>query len=80
MLLDLAVPRDVEPETAYVDHVRVVDIVSLRERLAAHDPAPRPTSRGPTSSSPRRSIGVTVRRRGDELAPLIRALRRTATT
>ena len=76
VLLDLAVPRDVEPETAYVDGVRVIDIVSLRERLAEHD--------AQTAGGIARAHEIVaeevhryvVRRRGDELAPLIREMRR----
>ena len=77
VLLDLAVPRDVDPEVAYVDGVRVIDIVSLRERIAedeeigaADDIA---SATGIVAEEVRRWI---VRRRGDELSPLIRAMRR----
>jgi glutamyl-tRNA reductase len=76
VLLDLAVPRDVEPETAYVEGVRVIDIVSLGERLADHDAdiaEDIATAREIVADEVRRYV---VRRRGDELAPLIRALRR----
>ena len=38
VLLDLAVPRDVDPEVAYVDGVRVIDVVTLRDRIGEHDP------------------------------------------
>ena len=76
VLLDLAVPRDVEPETAYVEGTRVIDIVSLRERVADHD-----TEIAEDIATARRIVAdevrrYEVRRRGDELAPLIRALRR----
>lgn len=76
VLLDLAVPRDVEPETAYVDGTRVIDIVSLRERLSEHDAATAgdiETAHGIVADEVHRWV---VRRRGDELAPLIRAMRR----
>jgi glutamyl-tRNA reductase len=76
VLLDLAVPRDVEPETAYVEGVRVIDIVSLGERLADHDAEIAEditTAREIVADEVRRYV---VRRRGDELAPVIRALRR----
>jgi glutamyl-tRNA reductase len=75
VLLDLAVPRDVDPEVAYVDGVRVIDIVSLRERIGEHDPrtaADIVRAHELVSDEVRRWV---VRRRGDELAPLIRALR-----
>jgi glutamyl-tRNA reductase len=75
VLLDLAVPRDVDPEVAYVDGVRVVDIVSIRERIGDHD-------EGTAADIARAHELVTeevhrwvVRRRGDELGPLIRAIR-----
>ena len=76
VLLDLAVPRDVEPNTGDLEGVRVIDIVSLRHRLAeraattindlarAHEIVADEVHR------------YVVRRRGDELAPLIRAVRR----
>ncbi|HET6712361.1 MAG TPA: glutamyl-tRNA reductase [Actinomycetota bacterium] len=76
VLLDLAVPRDVEPETADVDGARVIDIVSLRERLAEHDAATAgdiETAHAIVADEVHRWV---VRRRGDELAPLIRAMRR----
>jgi glutamyl-tRNA reductase len=76
VLLDLAVPRDVEPETAYVEGTRVIDIVSLRERLAEHDAGTAgdiERAHGIVADEVRRYV---VRRRGDELAPLIRAMRR----
>jgi len=76
VLLDLAVPRDVEPETAYVEGVRVIDIVSLGERVADHNAEIAEdiaTAREIVADEVRRYV---VRRRGDELAPLIRALRR----
>jgi glutamyl-tRNA reductase len=76
VLLDLAVPRDVEPETAYVEGARVIDIVSLRERLAEHDAETAgdiTTAHQIVADEVHRYV---VRRRGDELAPLIRALRR----
>jgi glutamyl-tRNA reductase len=75
VLLDLAVPRDVDPEAAYVDGVRVIDIVSLRERLGEHDErtaADIADARAIVAQEVRRYI---VRRRGDEFAPLIRAIR-----
>jgi glutamyl-tRNA reductase len=75
VLLDLAVPRDVDPEVAYVDGVRVIDIVSLRERIGEHDPSTAADivrAHELVAEEVRRWV---VRRRGDELAPVIRALR-----
>ena len=77
VLLDLAVPRDVDPEVAYVDGVRVIDIVALRERIASDDEGGAADdiakAQAIVAEEVRRWV---VRRRGDELAPLIRALRR----
>jgi glutamyl-tRNA reductase len=76
VLLDLAVPRDVDPDLAYVEGARVIDIVSLRERLADHDAETADdiaTAHGIVADEVRRYV---MRRRGDELAPLITALRR----
>ncbi|MGZ5326883.1 MAG: glutamyl-tRNA reductase [Actinomycetota bacterium] len=75
VLLDLAVPRDVEPETAYLDGVRVIDIVSLRERLAAHDPATAGDIVRAHELVAEEVHRFTVRRRADDLAPLIRVIR-----
>jgi glutamyl-tRNA reductase len=76
VLLDLAVPRDVDPEAAYVEGVRVIDIVALRERLGEHDAR---TAEGIERAHELVHEEVhrwEVHRRGDALAPLIRALRR----
>jgi glutamyl-tRNA reductase len=75
VLLDLAVPRDVESETAYLDGVHVVDIVTVRERLSSHD-----ASTAEEIGRAHELVGeevrrYTVRRRADSLAPLIRAIR-----
>jgi glutamyl-tRNA reductase len=74
VVLDLAVPRDVEPG-ADVDGVVVFDILALRERIGDRSPE--------TAEEVARAEDLvadevrrwTVRRRGDELAPLIRAIR-----
>jgi glutamyl-tRNA reductase len=76
VLLDLAVPRDVEPAAASVEHVRSIDIETLRDRLARHDDGMADAianAREIVADEVRRYV---VRRRGDELAPLITALRR----
>ena len=75
VLVDLAMPRDVDPEVASVPGVRVIDVVTLRERLEAHDPetaADIDQAHDIVHQEVRRWV---VRRRSDELAPLIRALR-----
>ena len=74
VLLDLAVPRDIDPECAYLEPVRLIDIVTLRERADEHAPE--------TAAQIARAHALVadevhrweVSRRGDELAPLIRAL------
>jgi glutamyl-tRNA reductase len=76
VLLDLAVPRDVDPEVAYVEDVRLIDVVSLRDRLDEHD-----ARTADDIARAHELVGEEVRRwvvhrRGDALAPLIRALRR----
>ena len=75
VLVDLAVPRDVDPHCATVPDVAVFDIAALRERVASHSPE--------TAADIARAhelVGAEVhrwvlRRRGDELAPVIKALR-----
>ncbi len=76
LLVDLAVPRDVDPEAAAVEGVRLLDIVTLRERLAAHS-----EETAADIADAHRIVGdevhrFVVRRRSDALAPLITALRR----
>jgi glutamyl-tRNA reductase len=74
VVLDLAVPRDVEPG-ADVDGVEVFDVLALRERIGDRSPE--------TAEEVARAKELVadevrrweIRRRGDELAPLIRALR-----
>ena len=74
-LVDLAVPRDVDPHCATVPGVAVFDIAALRERVASHSPE--------TVADIARAhevVGAEVHRwvlsrRGDELAPVIKALR-----
>jgi glutamyl-tRNA reductase len=76
VLLDLAVPRDVDPEAAYVEGVRVIDIVSLRERISDGKPQTARDIEAATAILADEVRRWVVRRRGDELAPLIRAVRR----
>jgi glutamyl-tRNA reductase len=75
VILDLAVPRDVEPEATELDGVRVIDILALRDRIGDDSPQTAEEvarARAIVDDEVRRWI---VRRRGDELAPVIRALR-----
>ena len=71
MLLDLAVPRDVEPEAGSVPGVTLLDVDALRDPGTGDEDAVRP---GPPDRAEevRRFV---VRRRGDELAA-DRAIRR----
>ena len=76
VLLDLAVPRDVDPAVASSRASRVIDIVALRERLAEHDDETAgdiARAHEIVAEEVRRYV---VRRRGDELAPADPALRR----
>jgi glutamyl-tRNA reductase len=74
VVLDLAVPRDVEPGPD-VDAVEIFDILTLRHRIGERSPE--------TAAEVARAEALVadevrrwrIRRRGDELAPLIRALR-----
>jgi glutamyl-tRNA reductase len=72
VLLDLAVPRDVEPEAGEMPGVVVLDVEALR---SPGDETGEAISRAHAivEEEVRRFV---VRRRGDELAPLIRAIRR----
>ncbi|HZD79267.1 MAG TPA: glutamyl-tRNA reductase [Actinomycetota bacterium] len=74
-VLDLAVPRDVEPSVAELDRVTLVDIEGLRTALA--------TPAAEASEDIRRAEAVVaeelhrfaIRQRSERLAPVIRALR-----
>jgi glutamyl-tRNA reductase len=76
VVIDLAVPRDVEPGCADVPGVTVIDIVTIRDRIVARSPdtaADVALARELVAEEVQR---WTTRRRGDELAPLITAIRR----
>ncbi|MEA2579319.1 MAG: glutamyl-tRNA reductase [Actinomycetota bacterium] len=75
VLVDLAVPRDVEPGAADLDGVTVVDVLSLRERLADHDEATADEIGRAHEIVAEEVHRYVVRRRSDALAPLIRAIR-----
>ncbi|HEX6844469.1 MAG TPA: glutamyl-tRNA reductase [Actinomycetota bacterium] len=76
VLLDLAVPRDVEPGSADVAGVALIDIVSLRERAAQHAPETAEDIGRAHQLVADEVRRFEVRRRGDQLAPLIRAINR----
>ncbi len=73
VLLDLAVPRDVDPEAAAVPGVTLVDVEVIRSGAPPADGEALDRARRIVDEEVRRFV---VRRRGDELAPLIRAIRR----
>jgi len=73
VLLDMAVPRDVEPEAGSLPGVTLIDVDALRDRGSAAEDDAIARAREIVSEEVRRFV---VRRRGDELAPMIRALRR----
>ena len=73
VLLDMAVPRDVEPDAGSLPGVTLIDVDALRDRGGAVEDDAIEQAREIVSEEVRRFV---VRRRGDELAPLIRALRR----
>jgi glutamyl-tRNA reductase len=75
VLLDLAVPRDIDPDVEELDGVQLIDIRSIRDRLLTQGDA--------TTGAIARAHEIVaeevrrwaVRRRSDALAPLIRAVR-----
>ena len=73
VLLDLAVPRDVEPDAGTMPGVTLIDVETLRDRGSAAEEEAIAKALAIVTEEVRRFV---VRRRGDELAPLIRAIRR----
>jgi glutamyl-tRNA reductase len=73
VLLDLAVPRDVESDAGTLPGVTLIDVDALRDRGSAGEQEAISEAREIVSEEVRR---FAVRRRGDELAPVIRAIRR----
>ena len=74
VLLDLAVPRDIDPGVVALDGVRLIDIRAIRERLMAGGEATADDiarAHEIVAEEVRRWV---VRRRSDALAPLIRAV------
>lgn len=76
VLVDLAVPRDVEPSAGSIEAVRLIDVSALRERLAdVNEETAATIARAHEIVS--EEVGrYVVRRRADALSPLIRAMRR----
>jgi glutamyl-tRNA reductase len=77
VLLDLAVPRDVESGTGAVPGVTLFDVDALRDRGSVEEDGAVARAREIVSEEVRRYV---VRRRGDELSPVIRAVRRRGDT
>jgi glutamyl-tRNA reductase len=73
VIVDLAVPRDVDPDVARLPGVTLLDVESLRERTSEGRSSSVEAARAIVEQEVRR---FTMRRRGDELAPLIRTIRR----
>ncbi len=76
VLLDLAVPRDVDPAVGELEGVRLIDILSIRERLMTRGDeitGDIVQAHEIVAEEVRRWV---VRRRSDTLAPLIRAVQR----
>jgi glutamyl-tRNA reductase len=76
VLLDLAVPHDVDPRVTDLDGVRLIDVVTLRGGIAEHD---EETAAGIASAEQIVADEVrrwVARRRADSLAPLITAIRK----
>jgi glutamyl-tRNA reductase len=75
VVVDLAVPRDVDPGVAELPNVLVIDLGTLRARVAAHgETTAEELARGHAIVAEEVQRYV-VRRRADGLAPLIRAIR-----
>ena len=73
VLLDMAVPRDIEPDAGSLPGVTLIDVDALRDSGSAAEEDAIARAREIVSEEVHRLV---VRRRGDEMAPLIRALRR----
>ncbi|MGQ0669679.1 MAG: glutamyl-tRNA reductase [Actinomycetota bacterium] len=74
-LLDLAVPRDVEPSVADIPGITLVDIEGLRAALAEREAGAAEDIERAHEIVTEEVRRFAVRRRSDRLAPLIRTLR-----
>ena len=74
-ILDMAVPRDVEPSVSGIEGVRLVDIDGLRASVAQGDARLAEEVAGAESIVDEEVRRFAVRKRSERLAPLIRALR-----
>jgi glutamyl-tRNA reductase len=75
VLLDLAVPRDVESAAADLPGVRLIDIVDLRGQIDERDEATAADIARAHEIVAEEVLRWVARRRADELAPLLKALR-----
>jgi glutamyl-tRNA reductase len=75
LLVDLAVPRDIDPAVAAIENVRLIDVVELRDRVAEAGGAAEDELGRAREIVAEEVARWVLRRRGDELAPIIRALR-----
>jgi glutamyl-tRNA reductase len=76
VFVDLAVPRDIDPASGDIDGVTLLDIAALRDGVAAHSPETADDI-AQAQRLVEDEVGRWVaRRRGEELAPVIKALRR----
>jgi glutamyl-tRNA reductase len=75
VLVDLAVPRDVDASVARLPGVRLVDIVTLREHLTDHDEETAAEIARAHEIVAEEVHRYVIRRRSDALAPVITALR-----
>jgi glutamyl-tRNA reductase len=75
VLLDLAVPRDVESAAADLPGVRLIDIVALRGQIDERDEATAADIARAHEIVAEEVLRWVARRRADELAPLLKALR-----
>ena len=74
-VLDLAVPRDVDPAAAAIDRLHLVDIDGLREALEARDAGAAEDISRAHDIVAAEVHRFALRRRSERLAPLIHALR-----
>jgi glutamyl-tRNA reductase len=75
VLLDLAVPRDVESAAADVPGVHLIDIAALRGQIDERDEATATDISRAHEIVAEEVLRWVARRRADELAPLLKALR-----
>ena len=75
VFLDLAVPRDVDPDAASLPGVHIIDIETLKRWLADRDAVGAAETASANAIIEQEVRRFAIRRRSDRLAPVIRALR-----